>query len=51
MSWFYWPEFIILTICLILVLFGIYYVIRKVSGLSKRISNLENKMNTIKKND
>lgn len=51
MSWFYWPEFIILTICLIAILFGIYYVSRKLLGLSKRVSNLENKINTTKNND
>ncbi|MBM6382666.1 MAG: hypothetical protein JSY10_01550 [Paenibacillus sp.] len=43
MSWFYWPEFIILSLGLLIFLFGLYSIFRRFSRLKKRVSQLETK--------
>jgi len=41
MSWIFWPELIITSILVLLLLFGIYYVVRKFVNIPRRIKKLE----------
>jgi len=42
MSWFFWPEFIITAVCVSLLLFGLYYGVRKWFSIPSRLKKLEN---------
>ncbi|GEM_PF-6226165 len=41
MSWIFWPELIVFAVCVILLMFGIYYVVRKWKNLFRRVEQLE----------
>ncbi|GBF76768.1 hypothetical protein PA598K_05255 [Paenibacillus sp. 598K] len=41
MSWFYWPEFIVTIVCTVLLLFAIYYSVRKWFSIPRRLKKLE----------
>ncbi|GAB2700638.1 hypothetical protein GCM10027018_19850 [Paenibacillus thermoaerophilus] len=41
MGFIFWPELIVTAMVVFLLLFGVYYVIRKWIGMSRRIEKLE----------